>query len=111
MKNEVMFIKIYKYLDPIGVKNCSKACIGWIEIVAHYIFQPNLQELAIDESRSLSLKLNTEKKCLPYDCVDNNLFIAICEEFKFFKGNGKLNRFRKRINFQMLLLYRLYFAF
>ena len=86
MKNEVMFIKIYKYLDPIGVKNCSKACIGWIEIVAHYIFQPNLQELAVDENLSLSLQLNIRKKCLTCDCVDSNLIIAHYKEFKIFKG-------------------------
>ena len=101
MKNDVTFIKIYKNLDPIGAKNCSKSCIGRIEIVDHYIFQPNLQELTIDENLSMSLKLKIEQKCLPYDCVDNNSFIAIYEEFKFFKGNAKLNRLRKRITFQM----------
>ena len=68
---------------------------------SQYIFQPNLQELAVDENLSLSLKLQIGQKCLAYDCGDNNLFIAIYEEFKFFKGNAKFNRFRKRINFQM----------
>ena len=73
---------------------------GQKEIVANYIFQPYLQELAIDKNLSLSLKLKIGQKWLTYDCMGNNSFIAIYEEFKFFKGNTKFNRFRKRISFQ-----------
>ena len=68
MKNEVTFIKIYKNLDQISAKKCSKTCIGWKEIVAHNIFQPNLQELAVDENLSLSLNLKIRKTYFTYDC-------------------------------------------
>jgi len=78
--------KIFKNLDPISVKNCSITCMGWKEIVAHYIFQPYLQELAIDENLSLSLKQKIRKKGWTHDCVDYNLIIALYEEFKFFKA-------------------------
>ena len=89
--------KIFKNLDPISVKNCSITCIGWKEIVAHYIFQPYLQELAVDENLSLSLKQKIRKKGWTHDCVDYNLIIALYEEFKFFKGNANFNKFRQRI--------------
>ena len=96
--------KIFKNLDPISVKNCSITCMGWKEIVAHYIFQPYLQELAIDENLSLSLKQKIRKKGWNHDCVDYNLIIALYEEFKFFKGNANFNKFRQRISFQMFFL-------
>ena len=98
MKN----VKIYKNLYPISAKELLKS-LYWMDrnYCSLHIFQPNLQELAIDENLSMSLKLKIEQKCLPYDCVDNNSFIAIYEEFKFFKGNAKLNRLRKKISFQM----------
>ena len=91
--------KIFKNLDPISVKNCSITCMGWKEIVAHYIFQPYLQELAVDENLSLSLKQKIRKKGWTHDCVDYNLIIALYEEFKFFKGNANFNKFRQRISF------------
>ena len=71
--------------------------MGWKEIVAHYIFQPYLQELAVDENLSLSLKQKIRKKGWAHDCVDYNLIIALYEEFKFFKGNAKFNKFRQII--------------
>ena len=97
--------KIFKNLDPISVKNCSITCMGWKEIVAHYIFQPYLQELAIDENLSLSLKQKIRKKGWNHDCVDYNLIIALYEEFKFFKGNANFNKFRQRISFQMFFIF------
>ena len=97
--------KIFKNLDPISVKNCSITCIGWKEIVAHYILQPYLQELAVDENLSLSLKQKIRKKGWTHDCVDYNLIIALYEEFKFFKGNANFNKFRQIISFQMFLIF------
>ena len=78
--------EIFKKLDPSSVKNCSITCVRWMEIVAHYIFQPYLQKFAEDENLSLSIKKKLRKKGWTHECIDYGLIIALYEEYKFFKG-------------------------
>ena len=97
---------IFKNLDPISVKNCSTTCVRWKEIVAHYIFQPYLQNLVNDENLSLGQKQKIKKKGWTHDCVDYNLIICIYEELKFFKGKSCKNYVYTRRERSISLKYR-----
>ena len=77
---------ILKSLDPLSIKNCMLTCNKWKEVIAHYIFQPYLRKLVIDENLKFNLKQKIKRKGWTYDCIDYDLITALYKELRFYKG-------------------------